>query len=1291
VADDPRLNRAVEEYLAALQAGVPPDRQAFLAAHAEIAAALAECLDGLDFIQAAAPQLRQSGSEAVSAKLQGRLERGLACLKLLRQVLPEQPDTPTSTDAPTADTAPPPSNLGRFQLRRELGHGAFGIVFLAHDPHLRRDVALKVPRAEALVDPAARQRFLREARAAAGLDHPNVVPVYEAGEADAVCYIASAYCPGATLAQWLKQRDEPVPARQAAALVATLAEAVEHAHSRGVVHRDLKPGNVLLAVGHVSNVPGAEGTLETCPTFGIPKITDFGLAKLLEGEPGASATGAQTESGAIVGTPCYMAPEQAGGHSKEVGPAADIYALGAILYEVLAGRPPFQGETALDTLLQVRIQEPIPPRSLRPQLPRDLETICLKCLQKAPAKRYATAQALADDLRRFLADEPVQARPVGRVERLWRWCGRHPAVAVSVALAAALVVGLPTSFAISEALNADRLRQEQENTKGEQKKTEEALAKTHWEAADLALDRGLNLFTQGEGGRGLLWLVRSLEHAVQANDAERERAVRATLVGWRREVHTLQMRLPTRTGAGLRKVAFSPDGKTVAIADGLTARLWQTTTGEPVGPPLQHRGEVRAVAFSPDGKALLTGSQDGTARLWDTATGQPLISPCAHPGHAGYAGVYAVAFSSDGKTFLTGSGGIRRWDAATGKLLGSQETAPKYHAIGEFSRDGKFLVTADGSVAQQWEVSKGPRGAPLQHPEGQSWIRAAAFSPDGETILTGSQDGTLRLWEAATGKPRGQPVPYASPIHAVAFGPDGKAFLAGAEDGTARLWDAGTRLPIGQPLQHDKHSAVEWVAFSPDGKTLLTRGSDQTVRLWATARGQGIGSPLPHGSSVSAVAFSPDGRVLLTGSWGSEARLWDTATGQPLTAPFDLEPAGRVFAVAFSPDGKTFLTGSGDQGGRAGIVNPGAWGVGGGKPKVRLWFGQARLWETATGKLAAPAMKHDGAVVAVAFGADGKTLLTVGEDGCLRVWDAATGALRRELPRQPVPTQSSWVATFSPDGKTLLTDDLTDDQRQEGPDEDPRTYRENVSKTFLKGAQLWDVATGKPRGQPLRPPQGFSAWAFSPDSQTVLTGGLDRTARLWRTATGEPLGLSIHLQGECRAVAFSADGKTILTGSSDGTARRWDAVTGAPLGPPLPHRGAVCAVAFSPAGRALLTVCDFWGGETEGRLWATATGKPLGPPLRLADRFRWPGGSSVQALAAFSPDGKVVLTGDQDKLSRLWSVPAPIPGEPERITVWAQVITGLELDQYEEISVLDADTWQQRRQHLEALGGPPLP
>ncbi|MBY0457380.1 MAG: serine/threonine protein kinase, partial [Gemmataceae bacterium] len=333
----------------------------------------------------------------------------------------------TSPHAPVGGT----HRIGRFELRRQLGKGGCGIVFLAYDPKLRRELALKVPRPEMLMNPDAKRRLKLEALAASEFDHPNLVPVYEWGEVGPLCFIATAFCPGITLAEWLDRQAFPVPLRQAARLVAVVADAVQHAHDRGVLHRDLKPNNVILqgvTVEEYDEPP--PGGVQLRGEHVVPRIVDFGLAKLAErGGPSETATRQ------VLGTPKYMAPEQAQARREDIGPPADVYALGVVLYELLTGRPPFDGPTDVEILRQAVEGQAIPPRALRPDVPRDLEAICLKAMARATSDRYRTAIDLADDLRRFLDGRPTVARPLNWGGRASRWVRRNDQLVATVVLA----------------------------------------------------------------------------------------------------------------------------------------------------------------------------------------------------------------------------------------------------------------------------------------------------------------------------------------------------------------------------------------------------------------------------------------------------------------------------------------------------------------------------------------------------------------------------------------------------------------------------------------------------------------------------------------------------------------------------------------------------------------------------------------------------------------------------------------------------------------------------------------
>jgi WD40 repeat protein len=1094
----------------------------------------------------------------VPPELRARLERGVACMRLLRQALPHDSVTPA---LPAVEPATPLTHLGRFELKRVLGRGGFGVVWLAHDSQLRRDVALKLPRAAALLDPELRQRFLREARAAAALDHPNVVPLYEAGEDGSSCYLASAYCPGSTLAAWLKQCDNPVSIRDAATVVAALAGAVEHAHSRGVLHRDLKPANVLLE----PCATGADG-------LGFaPRVTDFGLAKLLT-EPD---TVVQTQSGAIVGTPAYMAPEQAGGHVREIGPAADVYALGAILYEMLTGRPPFLGETVLEVLEQVRSQEPVPPGALRAKLPRDLETICLKCLQKEPGKRYGSAAALAEDLRRFLEGRPIAARPVGAGEKVWRWCRRNPWLAgLIVTVILSLLAGASVSALFAwraeqhaqDALTqAGLARQEAERATASEKMARHGeyvsdlrLIQKAWEEAQIdrvveLLDKHVPRHEGAEDLRSFEWyywwrlahfdrftlhghtqIVTSVAYSPTGTfmaSGSRDGTVRL----WNARTGRQERSFPAHLSSADVILAIGPEDRLLASACRKEVKVWNTTTQSAVVHIPELPAQIRTIAFNPNGRQFAGGLFNGRVMVWEAGTGKEVV---ALRGHS--AAVGSVAFSPDGTQLASGGsdGTVRLWDLDSGKEVQVFKGLITAHSV-SFRPDGRRLAAGTSAFLQVWDLTTGKAvltrqatgtGGLIYSPDGTRLASAAGRQRPGASPRELPQfAGEIKVWDAETGEELAILPGHSNAISAVAFSPDGQHLASASWDQTIKVWKTGVdprfrTFKVGN-TPPPRLSPVWGLAFSPDGRYLAAGSRNGLVKVIDVLTGAEVCSPAGHAADVVWVVFSPDGRRLASSGTSNdlitreprdegkirpgtnplhrEVRIWSLPTGQELfSLPPDIGPAG---GLVFSPDGKHLACG---------------------KDKT------VEVWDAAAGRNVRSLQGHTNWILNVAYSPDGSRLASCSGSGdsTVRTWDTATGEQVLRLTR-PVDALLYSMA-YSPDGKFLAAG-----------------YSDRM-------VRVWDAATGAElftlKGHRSR----VTALAFSPRPNVagphqdaaqengwrprLASGGDDGTVRVWELLTGQEI-LSFQESTRIVSVCFSPDGRFLAASPEDGTVKMWSA------------------------------------------------------------------------------------------------------------------------------------------------------
>jgi eukaryotic-like serine/threonine-protein kinase len=1082
--------------------------------------------------------------------------RGFFRAIMLVEDLKPHADALSSLDlGATGGCAPPIKQLGDYRILREVGRGGMGVVYEAEQESLGRRVALKVLAGSARLDPRQLARFHREARAAARLHHTNIVPVFGVGEDDGLHYYVMQFIPGLGLDQVLKDlkqiRDHksptaaPVPqntkgcsssagdisdailsdtwrsdgsahgretferfprktssseaaastssssaalpsgsdgtgssssgkryARSVASIGVQVAEALAHAHQNGTLHRDIKPSNLLID-----------------PRGGV-WVTDFGLAKAADHDD-------LTLSGDIVGTVRYMAPERFDGRCDA---RSDVYSLGLTLYEMLALRAAFEASDRQQLIRQVVQLQPKRLHGLDPSIPRDLETVVHKAIEKEPARRYASAAEMAGDLRRFLEDRPVEARRVSALGRLTRWAWRNPLPAslgsAVISLLAAIAV-LSSTLALQIERRSGEVRREADRAKQERgaailsaakeaharrdaQDAEKRTAQAHQKLRKSAYVMGLNFVQMAAEAQ-------NFGRARQLLEQQRPAPGETDLRGWEWHYWNRLCYADTLTFSGhaapVWDVAFRPRSDTVAsVGNDFKARIWSARDGLEIRALEAGSRVLGSVAFSADGSLLAAGDWGGTIHVWNADTYQKTLTIPAHAGSA-----LGVAFSPDGAQIASASmdGTTKTWNKHDGRLIKAYERGPgPMHQVA-FSPDGTRLLAVamprrsgeSKSVTRVWDTASGERVLELEDD------RLAAFSLDGKLLATYSgRENVIRLRNAVDGLEVRRFKVEARQVAALAFSADA-SLIASSEDEVLRV----RGVADDRRFVHIGHvAALNRIAFSPDGSQIASTSRDGTVKIRPAIEREQRQLLRAHDGLVGALAYHPDGRSLASAGHDGFINIWDPATGR--AALILKGHAGPILALSFHPEGHRLASAGADQ--------------------------TVRVWDSASGELLRTLKGHTATVRDVAYSPDGRRIASVGDDRTLRMWNAEDGSEAFA----PIHTEGSLSAlAFRPNSRTIAV-------------------------AGFQRIELLDGETGR-RLQMLRGnerPISPACLAYSHHGRYLVTGGLDRRLALWDVDQAKLLGALEGHSGPIRGVRFSRDDRRIISSSADGTVRVWD-------------------------------------------------------------------------------------------------------------------------------------------------------
>ncbi len=902
----------------------------------------------------------------------------------------------------------------------------------------------------------------------AKLQHPHIVPVYEADEIEGICYLAIAFCDGPTLDEWLRERGSPLDPRLAVKLLLPLVDAVEHAHAHGVLHRDIKPANIILeqAAGEAGELP-------------VPRLTDFGLAKIVE-EPTNS-----TLSGVVLGTAQYMAPEQAAGHIERIGAATDVYALGAVLYQMLTGRAPIEGKTNIDTLRRLLIDEPLEVRRLAAGVPADLDAIVLRCLNKAVTDRYPTAAELGADLLRFLAGHTTLARPLTVRQRASRWLARNPTLTGLATLSAAVIALTIGLYVSAQQLLLSQERNNRAESFAKQSQQRLLAAERTVQLRDYAND--IRTAAQAAAEGDMAAVLAALRRQIPRGG--RQQDLRGFEWHYLWALATQQPLAEASADAQVYQIRISPNGREIAAACDdddlriLDARNFALLATIPTG-----QEEINGVAYSPDGRLIATGGDDHTIRLFDATTRKELPPLRGHQGK-----VFAVEFFDEGRKLVSGGEEtvVRLWDVASGQPAGELHGHQRAVEALAISPDGSMLATASSDqTCILWDLRTQDRLYTLSGHTDR--LSSVAFSPDGQWLATGGLDHTVCLWDLTTRR-RLADATHHDGVQTVTFCALGKYLFAGDRNGSLRKYEIveGTAanphyklVPPPQAENWQAHEGRVWCAIAgADAGLLVTAGADGRLRTWATSPQEQVRQVLQPTADdpVVDLAFGAAGEPLFVLREKSGIDVLDAVTlrslrrlGLPDASWTALELlAGRSEAAAATSEGLVVI-----------------WNWKTGQLRNRIEHPEEKF--TVTGLLYSPPADL---LAVLPFDADNVRLYRA--DNCQLV-----GRL---------PTNNHASAAISPDGRCLAVDSLN-----------------NI--------YVYDVATQNLRHTLVGHRATIYGLAYSPQGHLLASASADRSLRLW-APNGQEQPLNASHRAPLADAAFTPDGKTLISIDDAGTLR----------------------------------------------------------------------------------------------------------------------------------------------------------